>query len=283
MVSATLARQSFQQHSPTHSTGPVASLPHFGPSERDFLVFQAVACDGRSTRQAAEQFDISQTRVMQIRRHVAEWIAREVPEGMDLSPQERLRLAVHIANGRIDSLYSEAVEAWRESKAPVTSIRRGPSCEFHITRNSHGDPRYLLAASRLIDRQFALVGAAERLLAQAQPQSEGVSAAPQAVVPMIPPIEDCSPSAAAVPSAEKPRSEAIDASEADETPSSDLEERRQAFLAAIAGDTSPVHPPFTDAAGMLLDASEPVTAAPLNRHERRARQRQLERLRRKPR
>ena len=70
----------------------------------------------------------------------------------------------------------------------------------------------------------------------------------------------------------------------DDAPCSELEERRQAFLSALADDTSPVHPPFTDAAGMLLDASEPATAtAPLNRQERRARQRQLERLRRKPR
>jgi hypothetical protein len=70
----------------------------------------------------------------------------------------------------------------------------------------------------------------------------------------------------------------------DDTPCSELEERRQAFLSALADDSSPVHPPFTDAAGMLLDASEPVeAAAPLNRQQRRARQRQLERLRRKPR
>jgi len=66
-------------------------------------------------------------------------------------------------------------------------------------------------------------------------------------------------------------------------------------LAALHDDAAPVQPPFTDAGGMLLDTSEmrpsnghasatdlldqppAALARPLNRQERRARQRLLER------
>jgi hypothetical protein len=292
MVSATIQRQYTKEQSSGQARSlPHASLPHLPPGERDFLLFEALACEGLSTRQAAERFDISQTRVMQIRKSVAEWIARSVPEGLDLAPRERLRLAAYIANGRVDSLYCEAMQAWRESKAPATSTRSGQSGELHITRSSHGDPRYLLAASRLIDRQMSLAVAAARVLAEAErigePQCDGESpsAPPQeAQQPIAPPVRDCSPNSPQQSDAATllPMTAAINHS--DEPPSSELEERRQAFLSALADDTSPVHPPFTDAAGMLQDASQPTTAtAPLNRQQRRARQRQLERLRRKPR
>src|SRR5688572_18778744 len=80
------------------------ATPELPPSERDFLVFEAVMFSGASTRETAAEFEISQTRVMQIRKHVAEWIARSVPDGLELSPIERLRLAVHIAEGRSDHL-----------------------------------------------------------------------------------------------------------------------------------------------------------------------------------
>src|SRR5262245_57713020 len=68
------------------------------PSERDFLVFEAIAFGGASTRQAAAEFGISQTRVMQVHRHVARWIGTSVPDDMDLTPIQRLKLAAHIAS-----------------------------------------------------------------------------------------------------------------------------------------------------------------------------------------
>ena len=100
-------------------------MPELPPSERDFLVFEAVVIHGSSTRQVAAEFDISQTRVMQVRRHVAEWIAKAVPDGLDLTPQERVRLAAHIAQGRVDFLYSQALGAWTSSQKPHTSVCRG--------------------------------------------------------------------------------------------------------------------------------------------------------------
>ena len=260
MVSATLAPQCFQQQSSFHqqSSGqarslPHASLPHLPPGERDFLLFEALACEGLSTRQAAERFDISQTRVMQIRKHVAEWIAREVPEGPELTPREQLRLAAYIANGRVDALDCEAMQAWRESKAPATSVKSSNAGEITITRSSHGDPRYLLAASRLIERQMSLAAIAARVLADAEAKQVGESPTTpkqEAEQPVVPPVGDCSPDASESTVAATVLPMSVAANHSDEASCSELEERRQEFLSALAGDTSPVHPPFECGAGL---------------------------------
>ena len=73
-----------------------------------------------------------------------------------------------------------------------------------------------------------------------------------------------------------------DVSDCQEDVCDELEERRRAFLAALQDDTAPVQPPLTDANGMLLEEplrGEPAVApaVPLNRHQRRARQRMLDR------
>jgi hypothetical protein len=294
------------------------STAEMPPSERDFLVFEAVAFGGSSTRQAAAEFGVSQTRIMQIRRHVAQWIARSVPEGLDLTPMQRLRLAAHIAEGRVDFLYSQALEAWRASQKPLTSECRGrlPG-EPRTPRDSHGDPRYLLAASRISLRQLELAGKAHKVMVEVQgskfkvPSSKleaDASLTHQVGTPLqslgqLPPVRDCSaevlePAVSAVETAEP-----VNATSGSADVCNEMEQRRQAFLAALEDDTASVHPPFTDAGGMLLDSSlpqmdglpamkangscatalldEPATISfSLNRKERRKRQRILARQRR---
>jgi|GEM_PF-1232470 hypothetical protein len=328
-------------------------MPKLPPSERDFLVFEAVAFGGTSTRQAAAEFGISQTRVMQIRREVADWIARSVPEDANLTSIQRLRVAAHIAEGRVDYLYAQAMDAWRASQQPRTSICRGGlSGEVQTTRDSYGDPRYLMVAARIAERQLSLAGTANKVLAGAEDGSKfnvqsskleasdepvaeregealvsGIRAEPLLVqdsriqpeaTGAIPPVGDCSTNEIELPVGEVPSCDTVGATEGSEGTCSEIEERRRAFLAALADDTAPVHPPFTDAGGMLLDATEPMfesgsvdtemprehvlelkmnghepgasvsavdaarpMAVPLNRHQRRARQRELDRLRRR--
>ena len=128
------------------------------------------------------------------------------------------------------------------------------------------------------------------------------------------PIRACSAEADDSSVASADMSEPIIATEDSDDVCSEIENRRRAFLAALEDDTAPVHPPFTDAGGMLLDSSEDAYAADpsqeyvvelkinghqpgatltttavaedaslssLKRHERRVRQRELDRLRRK--
>ena len=159
------------------------------PSERDFQVFESVAIDGASTRQAAAEFGVSQTRIMQIRRHVAEWMGAEVPLNPRLTPVQRLRVAAEIAERRADHLYSQAMEGWRASQQPLTSLRRGRlGDEMQKTRERHGDTRYLWAAMRISERQTHLSGTICKVLADADAAREG--AAREGKAPAEPWVQD---------------------------------------------------------------------------------------------
>ncbi len=167
------------------------------PSDRDFQVFERVVVQGATTRAAAAEFGLSQTRIVQVRDRVAEWIASEVPTIERLSPRERLRLAASIASQRIDYLYSLALEAWRTSQGEQTIVRAGEAGLSRITRTSHGEPKYLAIAARLSLRQMDV---AERERKQETEDRGQETAGGDADVythrSSAPPVEECSRSAA---------------------------------------------------------------------------------------
>ena len=120
------------------------------PSWRDFEVYRTVIVGGKSTREAAEEFRLSQTRVCQIVERMRAWQAEVLPAECPLPEEGRLRLSQNIACERIDFLYGEAMSAWRRSQGETTQTRNSGYDEFVTTRFSCGDPKYLLAASRLV-------------------------------------------------------------------------------------------------------------------------------------
>jgi len=281
------------------------------PSERDFQVFESVVIDGASTRQAAAEFGVSQSRIVQIRRHVAEWMGAEVPETPRLTPIQRLRVAADIAERRADHLYSKAMDGWRASQQPETRICRGSlGNQTQTTRERHGDPRYLWAAMRINERQVHLAGTIRKVLADAEDRESAIAGQASETEGSgfevqdepkeeNPPVRECSHIEAVAGNGHTVAAESVDASDCQDDVSGELENRRQEFLAALHDDAAPVQPPLTDAGGMQLDSSEmrpsnghasatdlldqpPAgTARPLSRKERRARQRLLERKLRK--
>jgi hypothetical protein len=296
------------------------------PSDRDFEVFQWLALDGESSRATAEWFGISQTRVLQVRDRVAEWVAATVPASVRLSPARRVQLAARIAEMRLDNLYSRAVTAFRISQGEQRSTRTTPQGDTIVTaQESAGDIRYLAMAMQITDRTQALaVKAAEALGlrkdelglggwvsgdggregdASAEPRAEearvqdsgfGVQDEQEVVNP---PVGECSLDAAVAGNGHETCDSGSDTTDCQKETYSDFEDRRRAFLAALQDDTAPVQPPLTDGNRMLLEEPEGVSpnghssgnsallgkpaVAPLNRKERRARQRMLERKLRK--
>ena len=122
------------------------------PSERDFEVYRRTAVEGRTTREAAAEFNISQTRVMQLREKVFEWIGNHVPPLARLEPAERLRVAQTLACEQLQHQYDEAMHAWRTSATAVHVTRYvGRSLEDGVTmvKESQGDPRYLRLATQI--------------------------------------------------------------------------------------------------------------------------------------
>jgi hypothetical protein len=276
------------------------------PSERDFQVFEEVVIGGASTRAAAVMFGVSQTRIVQVRQRVAEWMGAEVPPTPRLTPLQRLRLAAHIAEQRADFLYSQAMEGWRASQQPLTSVCRGRLGEETRTRASHGDTRYLLAAMRITERQVNLSGTIRKVLVEAEDGSrfnvQGSKLGEQDAAHEDagdPPVRACSLDETGLGHEQEVDAAGVDLSDCRDDVCDELEDRRQAFLAALQDDTAPVQPPLTDGNGMLLEEADEApqngqssggsallgkpAVAPLNRKERRARQRLLERKLRKAR
>src|SRR5262245_40259477 len=93
------------------------------PSGRDFDVFSAVMVGGQTTRQAAAQFKLSQTRVCQIVERVHAWQAQVLPADSPLPEERQLRLGKQMAAARLDHLYGEMMEAWRKSQGETKKIR----------------------------------------------------------------------------------------------------------------------------------------------------------------
>jgi hypothetical protein len=180
-----------------------------------------------------------------------------------------------------------------------TTRRSGGYGDSEVTRESHGDVKYLAMASRIAGLAVPLASAAARaeLKADDGGQKSEVGG---------PPVEDCSRlEAPAAHDAEVARPH-VDANEGTDEVCEEIESRRREFLAALADEPAPVQIPRGEDGHRLLDepvegetvhvadvlplsslASERSAGAslltrPLSRKERRARRRLLERrLRRK--
>src|SRR5690349_3243065 len=85
----------------------------FPPSARDFQVYQRVTLEAATTRQAAADFAISQTRVRQIIQRVSQWLAETLPPRTDATDASHLNLAQHLAADRLQYLYGQAMHGWR--------------------------------------------------------------------------------------------------------------------------------------------------------------------------
>jgi hypothetical protein len=150
---------------------PHELLQRLPPSGRDFEVFEHVVTDGGTTRSAAHEFKISQTRVCQIMERVRAWMDEVSPAPADeQETKKQLQLAEGLAADRLDSLYSQAMTGWRSSEGEVERVRIGAWGEKLTTRTtSHGDPRYLTVAARLalMRSKIASLGALDHAIVAA--------------------------------------------------------------------------------------------------------------------
>jgi len=127
------------------------------PCGRDFDVFSLVIVGGQTTRQAAAEFKLSQTRVCQIVERVQTWQSEVLPAESPLPEERQLRMSKHMAAARLDHLYGEMMKAWRKSQGETKKTRNSRfGDEVTTTTISCGDPKYLLAAMRLATAQAEL-------------------------------------------------------------------------------------------------------------------------------
>jgi len=171
------------------------------PTSRDFLVYERIIIEQATTRQAAEEVGLSQTRVRQIVHRVEEYLAgtlvTEDREGVD---RGRLRLAQCVAADRLHNLYGEALERWHATQETKY---------FTVVL------RLIAAQAKLSAQPFTLAALTADALEGPLPEEPPANAADIAAIPAAkapfepaaPPNEDCStlsPAAATLGPASRP-------------------------------------------------------------------------------
>ena len=198
---------------------------------------------------------ISQSRVCQIAEKVGQYLTSVAPTKDDQQRDKQLAVAEQVAALRVDFLYGAAVRGWRDSQGTQTTTRELISATktavtVKTTRNSPGDSRYLLLAARLAMMAARLPAACLELLVGRngdESDLEGDDECETAAV--YSPIGDCSAQNAA-------------ASDSNEMPGKDA---ANSANWPTNRDCSP-------------DAITPAAKAPpLNRQQRRARNKLLQR------
>jgi hypothetical protein len=131
---------------------PREKLP---PGQRDWFAYRLVKVEELTTREAAKQLRISQTRVCQLIGRVVEYMTdvapgNETPEARG----RRLFIAENVAAERIDYLYRRVCDSYRQSIGPQTIVREttsdiGLPKSTKTIKHSTGDGRLAMAAARL--------------------------------------------------------------------------------------------------------------------------------------
>ena len=226
------------------------------PSGRDFQVYQRVIVDAASTRQAASEFSLSQTRVRQVVQRVSEWLTTELPAASKEQAQVQLWLARNVAADRLQGLYGEAMCRWRK---------------LHDTKNFGMALRVITAQSKLPALPGLLEGLAadaseepldsavesrtSKVEGQGQPNSHSTSEQRPATFGLgtstlaAPPVGDCSHGAENKPFVTAPPPQASAATPAAATTSEDPADESRAARRAFFG---PAQQPVTEAADRPL-------------------------------
>ncbi len=282
------------------------------PSVRDFEIFKFVKCACGSTRAAAREFHLSQTRIRQVVSGVqASFLAAVPPKCGDEPPDTRLVVAEQWAREQLEYLYGRAVQAFTESETADVHGNVVP-----------GKPTFLLAAARValwmakvpvhalpafreiedaddeaipdderrIDTQDPEFAQLREMLARferrqlASGATRGAASAADKVSARAEensPPEDCSPGAVSSESAAAGEMDATDASSDVQSgcgtsePESD-ERRASSLLTAQAAVAQ--HETVAPTKGTLGQANHSPLRPPLNRKERRARERLRQKL-----
>lgn len=173
------------------------------PTARDFEIQRLHLVEFLSTRQIAEKFKLSQTRVRQIVSRVNRWLAQALPVKTELEREQQTQLAQHLAADQLRHQIQQCENYW----------------------NGTGDPKYLRQQTRVIlalARLGVVPGEIEALAADALdpddvgwavPTSVPTESSPDSIAsqpstgdggqspPYVPPNRVCSPAPANSPGA----------------------------------------------------------------------------------
>jgi hypothetical protein len=254
--------------------GSTAKLP---PSVRDFEIYRYLKLECHSTRAAAREFGLSQTRVRQIAARVVEFFLESAPlTAGDEATDAQMVVAQQLAREQLEHLYARAIRTFNDTEREDVHGNLLP-----------GKVSFLVAAAR-ISMWMAKVPVHGAPAFREDGEGEAAEAAgPPIAPPVRPPNADCSlaPANRGVGlQKEMPTATAsVSVAGTYQTPRPIKVEARQQFAApAQMAGSAAVNPPSPDVAAPQAEDS-PAAQRPLNRQERRARERLRLRLLKKKR
>jgi len=137
-------------HSP-----PLADVSLKVPSDRDLQIYEVVVFAGRSQREVAKEFGVSQPRVNQILKELAAWMADNTPSFCaGLTPEQKLRLVHYNVVQQLEYQRCSLMQAWEESRHGTETVSRttivnGVRRTTATNRPSRANARYVDAAARV--------------------------------------------------------------------------------------------------------------------------------------
>ena len=215
------------------------------PTHRDMeFLYRVTAVEGWSSAKLAPSLNLPVEEVEAARQMATETVQQRA-EHNRFPADKWVDIVQVLATERLDFLYSEAMEAWRESKKPSPSDRQSPRC---------GQPHYLTIAMRIAERSalftqrmYAVGQILKRRLEQATKRAANAEGKlGRSTVRSYfdneqnPPLRDCSPAVAQQPSPAPEPIVASPVSDSPKTTSVNRSPKRAAFLAPLANEFQPV-------------------------------------------
>jgi hypothetical protein len=124
------------------------------PSDRDLQIYETAVFAGRSQREVAKEFGVSQPRVNQILKELAAWMADNTPNfASGLTPEQKLRLVHYNVVQQLEYQRCSLMQAWEESRHGTETVSRttivnGVRRTTALNRPSRANARYIDAAAR---------------------------------------------------------------------------------------------------------------------------------------
>ncbi|MFN0020484.1 MAG: hypothetical protein ACKVP0_19680 [Pirellulaceae bacterium] len=125
------------------------------PSDRDLQIYEAAVFAGRSQRDVAREFGVSQPRVNQILKEIAAWMADNTPSFCSgLTPEQKLRLVNYNVVQQLEYQRCSLMQAWEESRHGTETVSRttivnGVRRTTAVNRPCRANARYVDAAARV--------------------------------------------------------------------------------------------------------------------------------------
>src|SRR6185369_9026224 len=103
---------------PATVNGPLPIFDRLPPSSRDFEIHRLALVEFLSTRQIAEKFHISQTRVRQLIGRVADWIVEVLPIKSEQDIEKEKRYAIYLAAAQLQNQIQVLQNYWNGTSDP---------------------------------------------------------------------------------------------------------------------------------------------------------------------